>query len=191
MAFFDDLGKRFAQAGQATAQKAKELGDIARINALISEEEKKMSGSIYQIGELYFKLHYLDYESDFEELINSIKKSQKIISESKQQLQMLKGISRCDKCGAEVSIGVSFCSTCGNKINIATNRNICVACGASVAKNMKFCTSCGKPMAVFDASTKTDRITEGEEPSEFKICSSCGKKMPCEEVFCTECGNKL
>ena len=41
MAFFDDLGKKISQAGQNAVQKTKEMTDIARINGMISDEEKK------------------------------------------------------------------------------------------------------------------------------------------------------
>lgn len=52
MAFFDDLGKKLSQAGQTAVQKTKEITDIARINGLISDEEKKVNNNYYQIGKI-------------------------------------------------------------------------------------------------------------------------------------------
>ena len=192
MAFFNDLGKKFVQLGQTTAQKTKEFSDIAKINAMISEEEKKIEDSICQIGAVYFKLHHEDYEVEFTELINSIEKSRKTIFEAKQQLKLLKGIDHCDKCGAEIKSNMSFCSSCGNKINIVSNYSKCTACGALVAQDMKFCTSCGAPMTHSDELTKSNGDVESiQQPRNFKICSSCGEKVSLGEAFCTECGNKL
>lgn len=192
MAFFNDLGKKFVQLGQTTAQKTKEFGDIAKINALISEEEKKIEDNIYQIGVVYFKLHHEDYEVEFKELINSIEKSSKTIFEAKQQLNLLKGVNHCEKCGAEIKSNMAFCSSCGNKINIVSNYIKCSGCGAMVAKDMKFCTSCGKPMTPSGEFTESNGGVETmQQPPNFKICSSCGEKVSCDETFCTECGNKL
>ena len=87
MAFFDDLGKKFVQVSQTTANKTKELGAIAKLNSVISEEEKKISYTIYQIGKLYLKLHHTDYESNFAELIDSMKKSQQAVSEAKEKIR--------------------------------------------------------------------------------------------------------
>jgi len=208
MAFFNELGKKIAKVGQATAQKTKEIGEVSKINMLISDEEKKISDNVFQIGMLYFKLHHMDCESDFEELINSIKKSQQTIIEAKQQLKDIKGVTvHCEKCGAEVNSNMAFCTTCGNKMSgEESDRDKCPECGASVPKGMKFCTSCGKPMptqadAVSEEAPSANEDAEkpaenampeqGEEESSFKICSSCGAKVSCENSFCTECGNKL
>ena len=50
--------------------------DVARLNSAVSEEEKKINNSYYQIGKLYVALHPQDYEADFAALVGSIVSSQ-------------------------------------------------------------------------------------------------------------------
>ena len=42
MAFFDELGKKVSEAGQKTLQKTKELSDTARLNSMLSDEERRI-----------------------------------------------------------------------------------------------------------------------------------------------------
>lgn len=150
MAFFDDLGKKISQAGQSAVQKTKDMTDIARINSAISDEEKKVSNNYHQLGVLYVAKHPADYESDFAELIAGIKASEGKISDYKQQIQNIKGVTRCEKCGAEVSNNAAFCAACGAPVPKPAQSEpevaYCPACGAMVAKNAKFCAACGTPM---------------------------------------------
>lgn len=76
MAFFDNIGKKISLAGEGALNKGKALADVARLNSNVSEEEKKINNSYYQIGKLYIALHPQDYESDFAALVNSIVSSQ-------------------------------------------------------------------------------------------------------------------
>ena len=153
MAFFDDLGKKISQAGQTAVQKTKEMTDIARLNGATSDEEKKVNNNYFQIGKLYVAIHNTDYENDFAGMIAAIKESEIKIRDYRQQIQDIKGVVRCEKCGAEVASSVALCSSCGapmpKQISVVTDVNAvkCTGCGAMVSKNMRFCTSCGKPMA--------------------------------------------
>ena len=113
MAFFDDLGKKLTQAGQTAAQKTKEIAEIAKLNSQISDEDKRIESNYSQIGKLYVTLHGENCESDFTEMISAIRESEKKIAEYRQQISDIKGIVKCEKCGAEVANGAAFCSACG------------------------------------------------------------------------------
>ena len=113
MAFFDDLGKKISQAGQTAVQKTKEIADITKINSLIADETKKINENHREIGKLYVSLHGADKESAFAELIAAVRASEAKIAEYRQQLNDIKGVVRCEKCGAEVSANAAFCSSCG------------------------------------------------------------------------------
>lgn len=199
MAFFDDLGKKLSQAGQTAVQKTKEMTDIARINGMISDEEKKVNDNYYQIGKLYVAMHQTDFESDFAGMITAIRESETKIRDYKQQIQDIKGVVRCEKCGAEVASNVAFCSSCGAPMPKqdmpANNGNLikCTGCGAMVDKNMRFCTSCGKPTAdIVNAANDIPTVTNesAAEPVANK-CPNCGVAVAEGLAFCTECGTKL
>lgn len=199
MAFFDDLGKKISQAGQTAVQKTKEMTDIARINGMISDEEKKVNNNYYQIGKLYVAMHSTDFESDFAGMITAIKESEIKIRDYKQQIQDIKGVVRCEKCGAEVESNVAFCSSCGTPMpkkemsaNIG-NLIKCTGCGAMVDKNMRFCTSCGKPIADITQAV-SDMVSVADELATETVtnkCPNCGLDIDEGLAFCTECGTKL
>ena len=102
MALFDDFGKKLTNLGEKTLQKTKEMTDTARINSLISDEEKKINNAYLQIGKLYVSMHASDCENEFVGLITSIAECEQKIVDYRKQIQDIKGVKRCEKCGAEV-----------------------------------------------------------------------------------------
>lgn len=174
-----------SQAGQTAVQKTKEMTDIARLNGAISEQEKKLSDTYLEIGKLYTLKHSEDYDGDFAPLIAAMKESENKIKEYRRQIQDIKGVVRCEKCGAEIGNNVAFCSSCGAKApmtsTVEANGNFvqCLGCGASMNKDAKFCTVCGKVV-------QSEKI---ELPSD-RVCTFCGAEMANDALFCTKCGNK-
>lgn len=198
MAFFDDLGKKLSQAGQTAVQKTKEMTDIARINGLISDEEKKVNNNYYQIGKLYVAMHQSDFESDFGGMISAIRESEAKIRDYKQQIQEIKGVVRCEKCGAEVASNIAFCSSCGAPMpkqvqSSSNNANLikCTGCGAMVDINMRFCTSCGKPATDITKTNESAPVVTQSVVEISKKCPNCGVEVAEGLAFCTECGTKL
>ncbi|MBO4847757.1 MAG: zinc ribbon domain-containing protein [Clostridia bacterium] len=153
MAFFDELGKKISNAGQAAIQKTQDLANIAKLNGSITDEEKRINNSYLEIGKLYASLHEGDFEADFEPMISAIKDAQGKIANFKKQIQEIKGLVECPNCGAEVSANVAFCSACGTPIpkpepvvEEAVVANTCANCGAVLEDDARFCTACGTPV---------------------------------------------
>lgn len=113
MSFFDDLGKKISQAGQTAVQKTKEMADVAKLNSAVSDEEKRIEDSYKEIGKLYVSLHTADHEADFDAYFSAIQEAENKIKEYRQQLKEIKGVVKCEKCGAEVAKDAAFCSSCG------------------------------------------------------------------------------
>lgn len=196
MAFFDDLGKKLSQAGQTAVQKTKEMTDIARLNGAIAEQERKVSDTYFEIGKLYVLKHPEDYENDFAVMIAALKESEEKIKDFRQQIQDIKGVVRCETCGAEVANNVAFCSSCGAKIvansNAEHDENLirCSGCGVMVDKNVKFCISCGKQLSAVQQEVTSESDIAAGPIKTVNICSNCGAEMADNTVFCTQCGNK-
>lgn len=197
MAFWDNLGQRASVTTAKAMQKAKEISDVAKFNSLISDEETKINNTYYQIGKLYAEMYPNYNEQEFTGMIAAIGEADEKIKSYRQQIQDIKGVIRCSKCGAEVPSGISFCSSCGAALpkvqNINTDDMVrCEGCSTMVKKGARFCTACGKPMAetVMPVSEKED-ISVAEQEVQEKICPNCGKKMEMDKEFCTECGTKL
>lgn len=199
MAFFEKLSKTVSEAGQKTIAKTKELADTSKLNSMISEQEKVITNQYYQIGKLYASIHRDDCEDDFAGMVAAITEAEEKIRDYKEQIQTIKGMQRCEKCGAEVPNGAAFCSSCGAampKIEPPERSDYvkCSSCGADVKKGMRFCTSCGKPMQAFEpdfgAPAAEPKDAEPAETQE-KTCPNCGAAMIGDMAFCTECGTKL
>ena len=208
MPLFEDFGRRLSLVGQSAVQKTKDVTDIARINAAVAEEERIVSNNYYQIGKLYVAMHPSDYEPEFATQFGAIRESESKLNAYRQQIQKLKGTVRCEKCGAEVSIGAAFCSSCGNPMPVRTGQNDsensvrCESCGAVVPKNVRFCISCGKPIAQItpaapDAPRETNSpisLTNAPSPqteAAERRCPRCGALVEADLSFCSECGTKI
>jgi len=191
MAFFDDIGKKITQAGTDAMHKTKELADVARINGLISDEEKRINNAYYQIGKVYVSLHADNCEPDFSALVEAIKASEAKVADYKQQVQIIRGVKRCSNCGAEIASNVAFCNSCGAKAPeapiAAGNMAQCNTCGKMVKTEMAFCTGCGTPMK---ATPQPGPIFAAPQKVSV-MCPSCGKETDADSDFCMECGFRL
>lgn len=196
MALFDEIGKKISLAGEGAVSKGKAFADVARLNSAVSEEEKIINNSYYHIGKLFVALHPQDYESDFGALVNSIISSQDKIKTLKQQIQDIKGVTRCEKCGAEVPNNNAFCSSCGSpmpKREAVLNENHmrCDSCGTIIDKNLRFCTSCGKPLVRPIQTLVKTEVPETPTADNSNVCPSCGAAIRDNLKFCTVCGSSL
>lgn len=116
MGFFDDLGKKVTDASQKAMQKTQEMSEMARLNSLISQNENKIKNAYGQIGQLFVELCRDDYKPEFEELMATVTGLEQENAAYRKQLQDMKGVQRCEQCGAEVPRGAAFCNSCGAPI---------------------------------------------------------------------------
>lgn len=204
MAFFDDLGKKISQASQSVVQKTQGMSEVSRLNAVISESEKQIESCYLQIGKLYVAMHAADHEPDFTGMVNTIREAEARIRESKEQIQLIKGLVKCEKCGAFVESTVAFCSTCGAAMPrrlLDENTIRCTSCGQLVPKEMRFCTFCGKPTVDIlqtasapvpvAAPTAVDASAPEQSAPPARFCTECGVPVEVGSAFCSECGTKL
>lgn len=193
MAFLDDLGKRISKTGQSAIQKTKDMAEVAKYNSMISEEEKSINNNYYQIGKLYISLHSTECEDDFKGMIDSIRSSENKIAEYREQIKLIRGVVRCEKCGSEVSINSAFCNSCGAPMpkrvteeTFDSNSIKCEKCGKYVKKGLRFCTSCGNPMP------QEVSVSAIEAKIHIKECPKCGLTTTDDEtLFCNSCGTRL
>ena len=163
---------------------------------MISEEEKVITNQYFQIGKLYVSIHKDDFEDDFAGMIGAIAEAEAKIRDYKKQIQDIKGVQRCEKCGAEVPNGAAFCSSCGASMPkmqppISADYIKCGNCGTAVKRSMRFCTSCGKPMEEVNDASAVPVTEQTVVVEQDKVCPNCGAKVEDGLAFCTECGTKL
>lgn len=200
MAFLDNLSKRATETTARAMQKAQELSEVSRINAQISEEEKKVNATYYQIGKLYVSLHGLNGEDAFQGMVTAVLEGEQKIAEYRKRIEDVKGVQRCTACGAVVPQGIAFCSTCGaalpkSESDIDDDTVRCESCGTMVKRGMRFCTTCGKPMSLPTVPDVPSAPSAGEDAASAasgkKFCANCGAENEGDTLFCVECGTKL
>ncbi|MCI8713018.1 MAG: zinc ribbon domain-containing protein [Ruminococcus sp.] len=152
MAFMDDIGKKIGMAGQTAAQKAMVMTDVARLSADIAEEEKKIDNVYVQVGKLYISMHAEEWDKEFDGMVAAIRESEFRIKSYRERIQTIKGVVRCERCGAEVANTAAFCNACGaampRKVQMASQENvrICPKCGTRIGADNLFCTECGQKL---------------------------------------------
>ncbi len=142
MAFFDDLGKSITGASQTAVQQAKDVADITRLSALLSENKSRISLINRQIGEKYYELFREAAGEEFAELVG--KETELLIENAnlEEQLMLLRGQQKCPSCGTIISKEATFCSHCGQKI-VSQGMKECPKCGKVIREDSAFCTQCG------------------------------------------------
>lgn len=183
MGFFDDLGKKVSDVSQKAVEKTQEISEVARLNSLISQNENKLNSAYCQIGKLFVSTHADNCEPEFAEMVATVVGLEQQNTVYRKQIQDVKGIQSCEKCGAEVQKGVAFCSHCGaempraDKQAAADDCEKCSSCGAIVTKDMNFCIACGQAITrpvVDSADVKAEAPSEPaqEAPAE-RTCTEC------------------
>lgn len=171
MALFNSISKKASQAGQNALQKAKDLSEIARISALISDTEKEVNSTYFQIGKLYATLYRDNPEQEFLSMVSLITEAETRIENYRRQIQDIKGVQRCPACGGEVSKGSAFCNLCGAAIPAVEVLKMegeiqCRNCGAILKQGLRFCTSCGTPvLQPIEEQEDSSQMCVGQEES--------------------------
>lgn len=216
MAFFNEIGKKISQTGQSAVQKTKEMADVAKLNSVVTEQEKILNQQYQILGKLFYEKSIEGDNSltDFSELFDSISKKMAEIKSYNEQIKLIKGIEKCPNCGNDISLEAAFCLHCGTKIE-RFEKQKCSVCGSEIAEGAAFCTNCGKRISETISSQKVetsistkfkeieneknnaDCKTEIEildvENAEEKIvyCAECGATIEDGALFCTSCGTKI
>lgn len=90
MGFLDNIGKTISDVSQTTFQKGKEMVDVAKLNGMITDEEKKIRKNYEEIGQKYFENYSGSGDSLFAQNITEISESLNKIEEYKRDLEIVK-----------------------------------------------------------------------------------------------------
>ena len=140
---------KLSQAGQSTAQKAKDLSELAKLNAMVSGAEKQITELYGKIGYEVCRAYRDEPLPEAADLMEQVKELHQSIENWRQQIKALSSSAVCPQCGAKLSKGMAFCSQCGCKLPAAAQpaagqTKFCSSCGAPVAADAAFCPSCGQ-----------------------------------------------
>lgn len=163
MTLWSNLGKMASEATAKAVEQAKVLTEVTKLNSQIADEEKRINENYLRIGKLYIEIHADDYEEDFSEMLAAIAESKKKIQAYKLQIQDVRGVVRCGKCGAEVAKNAAFCGACGERMPSIDAVDVvvksrCIKCGSEITEDMRFCTCCGAAVASPDLKEQRTNV---------------------------------
>lgn len=113
MALWDNITRKASAVTEKAVQQAKNLSELAKLHTQIADTEKTITDNYTQIGKLYAAAHPDDFEDCYAAPMAAISGAQQELQILRKQVQDLKGVAVCPKCGAEVAIDAAFCSACG------------------------------------------------------------------------------
>ncbi len=152
MAFFENLGKKLTDAGQGISQQTKNMADVAKLNSAINDKKKQITAAFTALGEAYYNAHKGDVDGEFGQQVFSIGRLYDEIAAAEDEIKTIKGVTKCERCGADIPLNAGFCSSCGAPAPRQASQpapapeaqpRLCPNCQRPVPAGNKFCTSCG------------------------------------------------
>lgn len=116
MAFFSKLTETISDTSKVVAQKAKDVAEITKLNNQISNEEDRINAAYIAIGKRFFEENAGEVSEAYISNFSIINDSKAKIRQYQDQIKVIKGVSVCSNCGAEVPMGAAFCNACGSKV---------------------------------------------------------------------------
>ena len=83
MAFidFDDISKTLAGKGKEAAQRARDVAEIVQLKAQATSEKNKVKSLYAAIGQLYYKNHRDEADSEYQSIVDEITKSLEAVAD--------------------------------------------------------------------------------------------------------------
>lgn len=145
--FFEQVGKKVSKTSQEAVKKTKDLTEIAKIKAQITDEEKRLNKIYMNLGQQYYQLKGENPDLIFNDLCKAIESCLQNIDRYNVMVNEIKGIKRCSVCGTEMSIASTYCQCCGHKLVDERERVvafICSNCGMENGAHATMCIGCGQ-----------------------------------------------
>lgn len=182
MGFFENFGRSVQATSRTTIQKTRELADIAKLNNQITENNSRITQLYIDIGQKYFELHEMNPEPQLAKYVSAITDMKAQNEAWNNQIQSLRGMSKCPHCGKIIPKNTIYCSGCGQRA-LPDTVTVCPGCGAVVQKGMLFCSKCGTRIP-------DDTIQDASPVQELR-CDNCGACFEEGAMFCPCCGHKV
>lgn len=121
MDFFNKLGETITNKSREAAQTARDVKNLAALNAKIGQQENKIKSWYRVIGEKVYRMEKDQEHSALETEFSMITDAFAEIGRLKKEIEKIKGVKTCPSCHAEVDDSVKFCPECGAKLESEGN----------------------------------------------------------------------
>lgn len=135
MPFFEKIEKGIT--------KAKDLGELSRLNGEVSVRENHRRECLTVMGEKYYDSLKRGQLPDCTVLYQEIESVDRELEQLRREIQKLRKIMLCPGCGRKLTSPGAFCPFCGTEL---MKKNKCPFCGAALDQDANFCVSCGKQL---------------------------------------------
>lgn len=133
MAFLDNLGRKISIAAGVAADKAKDLGEIAKLKAEIMKTQSAINSDLLDLGRLLYESAKTDIDSPYADQCAKITGYYTEIENLRARIELVKEDDAadcvvtmkedeeapamlCPVCGKAVAEGAAFCSHCGSQL---------------------------------------------------------------------------
>ena len=110
------IGDTLTETGKTVSEKTKQVGNVAKLNAKIISSEHSVSDNYTILGKYYYDTYKDNPAEEVAETVNSITASLETIADMKSQILAIKGMVKCQDCGAECPFEDTYCGKCGAKL---------------------------------------------------------------------------
>lgn len=174
MAFLEKMGETLAAKGRDVADKAKEAAEVNHLKGQVNSQ-KNLAEKIYvDIGKTIYE-HREDWSSvNVSPQMEQLDSIQAEIGRLQEKIMRVKGIRRCEACGAEIAKNASSCPKCGSAVTVAEEEVEAEKEGSPAQDAQK----------TQDAQQVQERLTD-------RLCPGCHRKMEPGMVFCPFCGTRI
>ena len=121
MAFFEKVGGTLAAKGRDVADKAKEMAEVNRLNGQIHSQTNTAEKIYAEIGKMVCEHRKNWGQVDVTEQLERLDSIQAEIARLQEEILRVKGIRKCENCGAAIDMRLSYCPECGVTIAAETS----------------------------------------------------------------------
>ena len=110
------ISDTISETGKTVGEKTKQVGNSAKLNAKIIASERSISENYVILGKYYYDKYKDNPDEEIAETVNAITASADAIEEMKSQILAIKGLVKCQSCGAACPVDDDYCGKCGAKL---------------------------------------------------------------------------
>lgn len=128
MAFFDNFGKKVSEIAGNAADKAKDLGEIAKLKAEILKKQNQANSELLDLGRKVYEEGKSNPEGAYSAECASISACYTAVDDLRARIALVKSN---DDTPVEV------------EVEAEETQKVCPVCGELVSEDAKFCSKCG------------------------------------------------
>lgn len=116
MGLFDDISGTFNKVANTTIKKSKDLTELTKLSLKLSSEEGDLAKLYENLGKIVYEAAKNKETPKTNEVFSQIDIRIASIQDINENIEQLKGVIICPKCGTKNKETDTFCSSCGEKL---------------------------------------------------------------------------